>query len=222
MISERHAILTGLLIALEPLEAKHFPALMEIATTSPQAFALTNTPTSAEEGTAYFEDALQGFSQGTTQPYAIRHAASNSLIGTTRLNEIDLRNRKCSIGYTWIDPKHHGDGSNTESKYLLLRHAFEDLGVNRVQFQVDYRNGASRKALERLGAQEEGRLRSHLLAKDGSYRTTSIYSIILEEWEAIQENLRNRIQSHVSTQQATQESTLEIEGAPQTLHRDWM
>lgn len=203
MTTDCPAVLTGLLIILEPLEAKHIPALMEIATSSPRAFALTNTPTNIEEGEVYFDDALRGLALGTTRPYAIRHLASGTLIGTTRIHEIDLRNRKCSIGYTWLDPRHHGDGSNTESKYLLLRHAFEDLAVNRVQFQVDYRNGASRRALERLGAQEEGRLRSHLLAKDGSYRTTAIYSIIREEWRAIKENLRNRILSHVPTPQAT-------------------
>lgn len=203
MINARHTVLHGVLVTLEPLEAKHFPALMEIATNSPEAFAMTSTPTSAEEGEAYFSEALRGFAQGTAQPYAIRHSESGCLIGTTRIHELDRRNRRCSIGYTWLDPKHHGNGSNIESKYLLLRHAFEELGVNRVQFQVDLRNGPSRRALERLGAQEEGRLRSHLLAKDGSYRTTVIYSIVAEEWEAIEENLRNRIQSRISTPSAS-------------------
>ena len=185
--------LRGHLIELQPLEWNHVPALMVIARGAPTAFALTSTPRTEEEANAYFGEAMRLQSAGTTRAFVLRKRGTQEIVGTTRLYDIDLRNRRCSIGFTWLDPAVHGDGSNTEAKYLLLRLAFNEWAMNRVQFQVDERNGRSQAALRRLGAQEEGRLRLHMLASDGSYRTTIVFSILAPDWPSVRTQLEQRL-----------------------------
>jgi RimJ/RimL family protein N-acetyltransferase len=187
------AALGGESVKLVPLAPEHIPALMLIARKTPAVFELTSTPITDEERDRYFEEAFRSRANGIALPYAIVRTDSNIVVGTSRINDLDLRNKRCSIGYTWLSPDHHGDGTNLESKLLLLKLAFDTLGVNRVQFQVDERNTSSRRAVERLGATQEGRLRLHLLAKDGTYRNSIIYSIVLPEWAAVKEGLQQRI-----------------------------
>lgn len=186
-------VLNGNSITLTPLSPSHIPPLMSIALESPDAFRWTSTPRTVEERDEYFAQVFASRDSGVVLPFAIVRKESGAVVGTTRLNEIDLANRRCSIGYSWISPKHHGDGSNLESKYLLLEYAFGELGVNRVQFQVDERNTASRRSLEKLGASQEGKLRLHMLAKDGTFRNTIIYSIVAPEWGDVRARLVERM-----------------------------
>ncbi|MEX2534510.1 MAG: GNAT family protein [Trueperaceae bacterium] len=190
-------VLSGNSILLSPLLPDHIAPLMNIARESPEIFVWTSTPRSDEERDHYFGQAFAQRDSGVALPFAIVRKESGAVAGTSRLNELDLPNRRCSIGYSWIAPCHHGDGTNLESKYLLLEYAFEELSVNRVQFQVDERNTASRRALEKLGATQEGRLRLHMLAKDGTYRNTVIYSIVAAEWSEIKPRLVERMRGKV-------------------------
>jgi len=107
---------------------------------------------------------------------------NGKIIGSTRYLNIEPQNRALEIGWTWLNPTYWGTHLNTESKYLLLQYAFEVLEYNRVQFKTDSRNIRSQKAIERLGAQKEGVLRSDRLLPDGYRRDSVYYSILIEEW----------------------------------------
>jgi RimJ/RimL family protein N-acetyltransferase len=97
------------------------------------------------------------------------------------------------IGWTWLGTPWQRTAFNTEAKYLLLTHAFEALGLNRVEFKTDVLNERSRNAILRLGALEEGILRRHMVMRDGRVRDSVYYSIIAEEWPQVKESLRRRL-----------------------------
>lgn len=184
-VIEPPIILEGRIIRLEPLGPHHVPALMDIARASPEAFSLTNTPLTVQERDDYFGRAFADLEAGVAYPFAIVSKGSGAVVGTTRFNHIDALELRCDIGYTWLDPAQYGGRVNREAKRLMLSYAFEVMGVNRVQFQADVRNVRSCRALEHLGAQREGVLRMHALARDGFPRNSAIYSIIAPEWPAV-------------------------------------
>ena len=104
---------------------------------------------------------------------------------------LDIRrnDRGLEIGSTWLTPPVWRTPINTECKYLLLRHAFEELGCVRVQLKTDERNARSRKAIERLGAKPEGILRKYQMLDNGYPRNTAIYSIVDSEWVEVKTRL---------------------------------
>jgi N-acetyltransferase len=114
-------------------------------------------------------------------------------VGMTGYLDIRPAHRGLEIGRTWIAKSHQGTRVNPESKYLLLRHAFEELGAARVQFKTDVHNLQSQKAIEKLGAQREGVLRRHQMRTNGFIRDTMVYSLIAEEWPAAKARLEKRI-----------------------------
>lgn len=178
-------LLEDKVVRLEPLEPHHVPALMDIARASPVEFSLTNTPITDQERDDYFGRAFADLQAGVGYPFAIVSKERGAVVGTTRFNHIDARERRCDIGYTWLDPAQYGGRVNRAAKRLMLGYAFEVMRVNRVQFQADVRNVRSCRALERLGATREGVLRMHALARDGFPRDSAIYSIIAPEWAAV-------------------------------------
>ncbi len=127
---------------------------------------------------------------GTDLPFAIIDVQSDNVVGTTRFMEIEIDNRVVEIG-TWIGLGYHGEGINLESKYLMLKHAFDNLRVARVQFKIDHRNVASLNAVERLRAHKEGVLRNHIILADGTARSSVCYSMLDSEWAAIEVHLEN-------------------------------
>lgn len=121
---------------------------------------------------------------------------------------MDLANRRLEIGATWLLPEARGSVANLESKLLLLEHAMDALGVQRVHIQADVRNGRSRQAIESLGATFEGILRRHLVLPDGSTRDTAVYSILADEWPALRLALQARIATRGATWRAVPTSLL--------------
>jgi RimJ/RimL family protein N-acetyltransferase len=136
---------------------------------------------------------LEGAAQGTDLPFVVIHQASNQPVGCTRYLEISREHRKLEIGGTWYGREFQRTGVNTESKYLLLKHAFETLGCLRVQFKTDARNIRSQKAIERIGAVKEGVLRNHMLLPDGYVRDSVYYSIIASEWPEVKKLLQAKL-----------------------------
>jgi len=122
-------------------------------------------------------------------PYAQRLATTAELVGTTSFYEIDQARSSLAIGHTWLARRHWRTGLNTESKLLMLRHAFETLGAERVVWHTDVLNLRSQAAIERLGATREGVLRHHRRRPDGSLRDTVQYSMVREEWPEVRERL---------------------------------
>lgn len=184
--------LSGQAVTLTPLESNDIPLLTKVALAHPEAFTLTSTPTSAAESKAYFSKALADMAAAKAHVFAMRSA--DTLIGTTRYTDIDWHQRSCELGYTWFDPAHFGTAVNVESKFLLLRHLFEELGFLRAQINTDSRNERSQAAVQALGAQYEGTLRSHKFDKHGYRRDTLVFSVIAEDWPKVKEILSARLE----------------------------
>ncbi|MDQ8022983.1 MAG: GNAT family protein [Moraxellaceae bacterium] len=128
-----------------------------------------------------------------TLPFVTTLADEGQIVGTTRFWKIDRVNRKLEIGHTWIAESWQRSHVNTEAKYLMLRFAFEELGCLRVQFQTDELNERSRAAILRIGATQEGILRSDRIVRDGRRRNSVRFSIIDDEWPACRQGLEERL-----------------------------
>lgn len=144
---------------------------------------------------AYIHDALAGYATGTVVPFVIMLRDNDQVIGATRFWKIDCNNRKLEIGHTWIAASWQRTFVNTEAKYLMLRHAFEDMACIRVQFTTDETNATSRAAILQLGAMEEGIIRHERIMPNGRKRNSVRFSIIDDEWPRIREVLLTRLRT---------------------------
>lgn len=125
----------------------------------------------------------------TVLPFIIVEKKSNRIIGMTRFLHMDNENRRVEIGHTWIAKSFDETATNNEAKFLMLQYAFDTLHCIKVEIRADVFNKVSRKAIERLGAKQDGILRKHEIMKNGRIGNTICYSIISEEWPDIRENL---------------------------------
>jgi RimJ/RimL family protein N-acetyltransferase len=184
--------LEGSLVILEPLEARHGQGLFEAAQDSEiwrwMPYNAIETP---ESFRTWFEDAVAVSKAGSQVAFAILDAHTGALIGSTRYLTLRPEHRGLEIGWTWLNRSAWGTGANVEAKLLLLEHAFERLGCQRVEFLTDARNERSRAALAALPARFEGILRKHRLVP--RLRDSTCYSIIDEEWPEVRTNLRRRL-----------------------------
>ncbi len=133
--------------------------------------------------------ALKWTETGSGQAFVIVRREGGEVLGSTAYLNADRHNLRVEIGATWVTPAWQRTGVNTECKWLLLRHAFEELHVNRAEFKTDSMNEASRVALARIGAKEEGTLRNHMVRPDGSLRHSTYFSVTVEEWPRVEERL---------------------------------
>jgi RimJ/RimL family protein N-acetyltransferase len=127
-------------------------------------------------------------------PFVVRDNATGEIVGSTRYFNVDAANRRLEIGHTWYAKRAQRTAINTECKLLLLTHAFETLGCIAVEFRTHWFNHASRVAIERLGAKQDGVLRNHQLMPDGSRRDTVVFSIVDGEWLAAKAHLEFLLQ----------------------------
>ncbi|HEY7764584.1 MAG TPA: GNAT family protein [Aestuariivirgaceae bacterium] len=93
----------------------------------------------------------------------------------------DGTNGVIEIGHIWLSPALQRTREATESIYLMMRHAFEDLGVRRLEWKCDALNEPSRRAAKRYGFTFEGVFRQHMIVK-GRNRDTAWFSMIDKEW----------------------------------------
>ncbi len=181
--------LDGRIIRLTPLLREHTGALWS-AGRDPSIWRWM--PWTVETD-ADFEDvverALKWQEVGSGQAFVIESRADGEALGSTSYLNADRHSLRVEIGATWITPDRQRTGVNTECKWLLLRHAFEELGANRVEFKTDSMNKASLAALERIGAKEEGTLRNHMVRPDGSLRHSTYFSVTAEEWPRVERHL---------------------------------
>jgi RimJ/RimL family protein N-acetyltransferase len=186
--------LSGKFVQLEPLSEAHIPGLT-LAGQDPSIwrYMLYGEVTSDEKMEAWVQDMLSRKAAGTDQPFAVRQLESGRLAGATRYMEIRPAHRSLEIGGTWYGSEFQRTPVNTETKYLLLRHAFETLGCIRVQFKADSRNERSLKAIERIGAVREGLLRNHMIVAGGVYRHSVYFSILEAEWPAVKLGLEEKL-----------------------------
>ncbi len=185
--------LTGTLVQLVPLGREHLDDLADVGL-DPVLWQWIGFPVRTKEDLRrYIEDSLRDREAGRAMPFTILEAATGRPIGSTRYGNIELFNRRVEIGWTWVAPAWQRTGVNTEAKLLLLEHAFERLGCNRVEFKTDSLNTQSRAALLGIGAMEEGTLRNHMVTESGRLRHSVYFSVIREEWPAVRERLRQRL-----------------------------
>ena len=184
--------LDGWTIRLEPLSLDHAEALFRQADPGIFEWVLE----SPRDGSfAAFRDWLRttAIEAPASLPFAIVLAATDEPVGATGFLEIRPVHGSLEIGRTWIGRAHQGTRVNPESKYLLLRHAFEALDAERVQFKTDLNNVHSQRAIEKLGARREGVLRRYQRRSNGQMRDTVVYSVVRGEWPAVKARLEARL-----------------------------
>ncbi|MFJ7269955.1 GNAT family N-acetyltransferase [Streptomyces sp. NPDC099050] len=192
------AELTGERVRLEPLDPRHHDGLCEaVRDGSLWELAVTIVP-HPDDVRGFIDDAVEARAQGHQIPYATVDAATGRVIGSTRLMVINTANRRLEIGWTFLAASRQRSGANTEAKLLMLTHAFEAMGMNRVELLTDVRNAKSRAAITGIGAQHEGVLRHHMVMRDGWIRDTAVYSITRPEWPEVKRGLRARLAAHTA------------------------
>ena len=129
-------------------------------------------------------------------PFIIVDKRSDTIVGSTRYFNIDYYNYRMEIGHTWIAKSFRRTAINTEMKILMLQYAFEKLNCIAIEIRTDVLNNISRKAIERLGAKEDGILRNHKIMRNGRIRDTVCYSIIQSEWPLVKENLLQKMSQY--------------------------
>jgi RimJ/RimL family protein N-acetyltransferase len=184
----------GEVVALEPLEQRHVEGLLaagraeEIWTWWP-----VNPAESRGAMDEWVGECLAAPERGERQHYVTLDAATGEVVGSTSYCLIERDNRVVEIGWTFLTPSRWRTGANTEAKLLMLRHAFETLGCQRVQIVTDARNERSRAAIAALPAQFEGIHRDDRLLRDGTRRSSAFYSILDREWPAVESSLNDRM-----------------------------
>ena len=196
ILDVRPVTLTGRVVRLEPLSVKHIADLV-IAAQDPHIweYMVYGYLGNEEAMRAWVDMLLRWQAQGTDLPFAVIHLGSDRAIGGTRYLEIRPAHRGLEIGGTWYTPAYQRTAVNTECKYLLLSHAFNQLGCVRVQFKTDARNLRSQAAIERIGAVKEGVLRQHMYTPAGYLRDSVYYSILDREWPAVKNRLEDQLYS---------------------------
>jgi RimJ/RimL family protein N-acetyltransferase len=194
--------LEGKHIRLEPLTLAHLPALGAVAL-DPEANGtiwryMLMQPKTPEVLRVWAEAALAAAAAGTSMPWVtvLKSADAGTpdkVIGSTRYLDLDLTNKTVEVGHTWLHPAYHRSGANAEAKFLQLRYAFEELGLNRVALKTHHENLQSQAAMRKLGAMYEGTFRNHYIMPDGSLRHSVWFSITKEDWPGVKAGLERRI-----------------------------
>jgi RimJ/RimL family protein N-acetyltransferase len=178
---------------LEPLSQDHHDGLVE-ATRDGDLWKLWYTSVPSPEVMGAEIERRLGLQQaGSMLPWTVRSCATGKVVGMTTYMNIDANHRRVEIGSTWYAQTAQRTAINTECKLMLLTHAFESLACIAVEFRTGFFNHASRSAIARLGAKQDGILRNHQLHTDGSLRDTVVFSIIASEWPAVKQHLNFKL-----------------------------
>ncbi|MDX6709618.1 MAG: hypothetical protein QOH96_634 [Blastocatellia bacterium] len=186
-------VLNGVGVRLEPLGLEHLEQLCEVGIDGDlwrYSPTVIQTPADMRK---YIETALRERDAGVALPFATVEKSTGRAIGSSRFGNIDRTNLRVEIGWTWIAKDRQRTRVNTEAKYLMLRHAFEELGCNRVEFKTDSLNERSRNAILRIGATQEGIFRNHIIMPGGRLRHSVYFSIINSEWPAVKDDLEGKL-----------------------------
>jgi N-acetyltransferase len=190
MMDVKPVVLTGRFIRLEPLSEEHVAGLTAVGL---EDYIWEYLPygkmCNEDDIRRWVNSILRLEAEGTDLPFVVIHLESGRVAGTTRFMEIRPTHRGVEIGGTWYGMDFRRTQVNTECKYLLLRHAFEELNCIRVQLKTDSRNKQSQRAIERIGAVKEGLLRNHMVLPDGHIRHSIYYSILNSEWPHVKAKL---------------------------------
>ena len=180
--------LTGRIVRVDPIAQRHRAGLREAAEREPQIHRYTMMAALGFD--SWFDEAV---ASDTEIPFVVH--VDGRPAGSTRYLNVDPVHRRTEIGWTWLERRHWGTGANIETKYLLLRNAFERWGAMRVEFKTDVRNIRVRGALLGIGATFEGIFRKHMILAD-SIRDSAWYAIVDDDWPAVKELLERKLVRH--------------------------
>ncbi len=189
----RPLTLAGEFVRLEPLAPEHLSDLCAVGLEEDLwrwTLSCVRTPQEMQD---YLAEALRLRTDGKAYPFATVDRFSGRAVGSTRYGSLEPAHRRLEIGWTWIAAPWQRTPANTEAKFLMLGHAFEVLNCLRVEFKTDVLNQRSRTALARIGAREEGTLRSHLITASGRVRDTIYFSILAAEWPQVKRDLQAKL-----------------------------
>lgn len=188
--------LEGRHVVLEPMEFEHVDPLTDVGL-QPAIWEFMIDRIADRDGMRRFVSiAIANREAGSAVPFVIRSAVTDKIVGSTRFGNMDRQNRRVEIGWTWIAPQWQRTAINTEAKLLMLTHAFEAWDCIRVEFKTDATNIRSRRAIERLGAVEEGTLRQHMITSTGRFRDSVYFSILDKEWPSVKDRLEEKLSKY--------------------------
>jgi len=192
---EFEPVLSGTALRLEPMRESHVEALCLVGLDPAVMRYMPDPVRTAGQMADFVRVAIAARAARTAIPFVtvLVEGSSETVVGTTRFMAIDAGNRRMEIGGTWIGRQWQRTRVNTEAKYLMLRHAFEELECLRVEFKTDSLNGRSRAALLRIGAVHEGVFRNHVITSEGRVRHSVYFSITTEEWSSVKVRLEKML-----------------------------
>ncbi|MDR7316270.1 GNAT family protein [Brevibacillus nitrificans] len=189
MLNIAPVTLEGKHVRLEPLRHAHIEGIWEAGRYENIWTYMSVKIDQLQDALSFVETARRNEDEGIELPFAIIGLEDGKVIGSTRFLNIARKDRGLEIGFTWLTPAVWKSAVNTECKYLLMRHCFEQLGCIRVQLKTDSRNLNSQRAIARIGGVREGVLRNHMILPDGYVRDSVYFSITDAEWQNVQEKL---------------------------------
>jgi RimJ/RimL family protein N-acetyltransferase len=186
-------VLDGTHVRLEPLAREHLPGLATaIYDGELWQIPVTIVP-HPDDLEGFFSDAERSFAEGRELSFATIDKHTGRVVGSTRYRAIERAHRRVEIGFTFLAGSFQRSHVNSEAKLLMLRHAFEVWKTNRVELLTDQLNEKSRRAIARIGARQEGVLRSHMVMRDGRIRDSVIFSMVASEWPDAQRALASKL-----------------------------
>jgi RimJ/RimL family protein N-acetyltransferase len=185
--------LQGAHVILQPLSESHLDALCTVGLDADLWKWIPFQVLTRDQMLAYIRSALADQEKGISLPFATIDKPTGQVVGSTRFMNIDAPNKRLEIGSTWIAKPWQRTAVNTEAKYLMMRHAFETLGWNRVEWKTDALNTQSRNAILRLGAKQEGIFRHHIVTWTGRLRDSVYFSVIAPEWPEVKKGLEAKM-----------------------------
>ena len=190
--------LEGRLVRLEPMSRNHLAGLAEVAF-DPELWRWTIArPTDRAALEAWMSSAMANAAAGTELPFVTVDRATGRPIGSSRFMSIVPEHLRLEIGWSWVAHAWQRSGANREAKLLMLTHALETLGCNRVEFKTDSLNEGSRAALLGIGATFEGIFRNHMVMPAGRLRHSAYYSVVVDEWPEIKRRLAASVDAAVA------------------------
>lgn len=184
--------LTGRFVRLEPIDDSHREGLRAVAN-HPDIWAYMPLAATGEAFDRWFDWSKGVHADQSEMVFVVRRLADNEIVGSTRYLNIAVRDKRLEIGHTYYAPDVWGTAINPDCKHLLIGHAVETMGANRVEIKTDALNARSRAAIAKLGAVEEGILRHHMVVRDGRIRDTVMFSVLADEWPAVRQKLGARL-----------------------------
>mgnify|MGYP005615901375 FL=1 len=188
-------VLSTSVVELRPLQEADYELLLPFALNEPDLWTYSLVSAAGEAGMKnYLQIALNAKNQLREYPFIVFDKRTQQYAGSTRYYDIQLPMQSLQLGYTWYGKQFQGTGLNTHCKYLLLAHAFENMGIERVEFRADANNAKSIRAMKKIGCVEEGILRSNTPKLTGGRRDSIVLSILKQEWvERVKPMLEEKI-----------------------------